>query len=123
MFGSLPGAHPLKLEFGKRKNVVGGKVEIRLHLTIPMDAITMLPWKGRYLAELELRIAVLDERGDRNEIPTISVPIEGAEPPPPGAHSIYETSIRVRRQNHAVVVSLYDPIGDTILATSGHVTF
>lgn len=123
MFGSLPGAYPLGLEFGQRKNAGRGKVEISLRLTIPMDAVTMLPWKGRYQAELELRIAVLNERGERNEIPTIFVPMEGTEPPRPGAHSIYETSIKIRRENHVIVVSLYDPIGDTILATSGRVTF
>ena len=71
--------------------------------------------------ELELRIAVVDDDGNRNDMPIIPVLLEGAEPPPPGAHAVYETSIKIRRRPHDVVVSLYDPLSDTILAATGKI--
>ena len=119
LFGELPGASPLGLTLGpvpKR----GRRVELPLELKIPMDAITMLPYQGRYVAELELRVGALDENGDRNEIAAVPVVLEGAAPPPLGAHAIYAVNIRVRRQAQNLVVSLYDPVGDRILVASTH---
>ncbi len=118
IFGDLPGAHPLGLELGAMPQKGRGRVTLPLRLTIPMDAITMLPRKRRYVAELELRVALVDDGGNRNDMPVIPVTLEGLEPPPPGAHAIYETAIKIRRRPHDIVVSLYDPLSDTILAAS-----
>ena len=121
LFGNLPGAHPLGLEIGRMPDTGRGRLKLPVRLTIPMDAIAMLPRKGGWAAELELRVAVVDDGGNRNEMPIIPVLIEGPEPPPPGAHSIYETELKMRRRPHDLVVSLYDPMSDTILAATGSV--
>ena len=93
------------------------KLKIPLEVVIPMDAIVMLPRGDHYEADLELRVSVLDEQGNRNEMPMIPVALSGPQPPP-GSHAVYETTLRVRRQKHDIVVSLYDPMTDTILAAS-----
>ena len=116
VFGDLPGAGKLGLELGEAGR--GRRVKLPLQLTIPMDEITMLPHQGRYIAELELRVGALDKFGDRNEIATVPVVLEGGGPPPLGAHAIYEVAIKIRRQPQDLVVSLYDPIGDRILVAN-----
>jgi hypothetical protein len=121
LFGELPGAHTLGLELGEMPRRGKGKLSVPLRLTIPMDAILMTPNSGGHVAQLELRVAVVDEEGNRNDMPIIPVVLEGAEPPPAGAHAVYETSIRLRRRPHDIVVSLYDPLTDTILAATGSV--
>ncbi len=120
LFGGLPGGRPLGLRFGpipKGKR----KVVVPVEVVIPMDEITMLPHQGRYMAELELRVAVLDEMGNRNDMPVIPVVLAGDGPPPRGSHAIYETAVRIRRQQHDIVVALYDPLTDRVLASVGRI--
>lgn len=119
LFGDLPGAQALGLELGSLPRGGRGKVDVPLRLKIPMDAIVMTPTEGGFAARLELRVAVVDDEGNRNEMPIVPVTLEGAALPPPGAHAVYETSIRIRRRPHEIVVSLFDPLSDTILAASG----
>ena len=121
LFGELPGAQKLGLELGKMPRKGGGKLLLPLRLSIPMDAIAMVPVEQGFAAELELRVAVVDDGGNRNELPIIPVTLDGAAPPPPGAHAVYETSIRIRRRPHDIVVSLYDPLSDAILAASARI--
>ncbi len=118
MFGQLPGVKPLQVQFGQPSKK--RRLEIPLKVVIPMDEITMLPVKkGRYEANLELRIAVLDERGNHNDIEPIPVKLFGDRPPNPGEHAVYETVVRMRAQAHDIVVALHDPIGGTILSRTG----
>ncbi len=121
LFGDLPGAQAVGLELGEMPRKGRGKLTVPMRLEIPMDAITMVPRKRGFAAELELRIAVVDDGGNRNDMPIIPVLLEGAEPPPPGAHAVYETAIKIRRRPHDVVVSLYDPLSDTILAATAKI--
>ncbi|MDH3744624.1 MAG: VWA domain-containing protein [Acidobacteriota bacterium] len=118
LFGDLPGSTPLGLELGPLPKKGRGRLTLPVQLSIPMDEITMLPDGQRYVAQLELRIGVLDEDGNRNDMPVIPVMLDGPEPPP-GAHALYETAIKIRRAPHDIVISLYDPLGDTILAATG----
>ncbi len=116
MFGELPGAHPLRLAFGQPVSQ-RRRLMIPLTLTIPMDGISMLAAAGGgYEANLELRIAALDEGGHRNEIAVIPVRLFGDRPPRSGEHAIYETEVKLRRQGHDLVVSLHDPVSGAIYA-------
>lgn len=118
MFGRVEGAKPLQVKFGKPSKK--RRLEIPLTLIIPMDEITMLPVKkGRYEAHLQLRIAVLDERGDHNDIEPIPVKLFGDRLPAPGEKAIYETVVKMRSQAHDIVVALHDPVSGTLLSTTG----
>ena len=116
-FGDLPGVSPLEVRLGPVSGK-GRRVQIPLEILIPMDEVTMLPYDGRYVAELELRIGSLNSAGERNDISVVPVVLSGDEPPPDGAYATYELSIRVRREEQDLVFALHDPAGDTILATS-----
>jgi VWFA-related protein len=117
LFGDLPGASTLGLTLGPVPTR-GRKVEIPLELRIPMDEITLLPHQGRYVAELELRVGALDDRGERNEIAAVPVTLDGDGPAPPGAHATYNLAIQIRRKPQDLVVSIYDPIGDRLLVAT-----
>ena len=117
LFGDLPGTGTLDFTMGPIPER-GRKISVPLEIRIPMDEITLLPHQGRYVAELELRIAALDEFGDRNELTTIPVVLEGDGPAPLGAHSTYATSVQIRRRSQNLVVSLYDPAGDRLLVAT-----
>ena len=109
------------LEVGAVPSQGRGRLLVPVRLIIPMDAIVMLPRQRGFAAELELRVAVVDDGGNRNEMPIIPVLLEGPEPPRPGSHSVYETTLKMRRRPHDLVVSLYDPMSDTILAATSSI--
>lgn len=110
--------HSLEVELGAAGKVKRGKLELPVSLTIPLDQIVMLRSAKGFQAELELRVAVLDEKGDRSEIPVIPVSLGGEDKPPPGAYAIYDTSLMLRNIPQRVALALYDLAGEGILSTS-----
>jgi VWFA-related protein len=116
LFGSAPSRGALPVEVGKPKPAGVGRMEAPLHLAIPVDAITVLPVGGRFVSELELRIAVLDEEGNQAEIPVIPLRLDGQAEPEPGGVIRYDTSVKLRKRRHEVVVALYDPASGRILS-------
>ncbi len=121
LFGPLPGTGRLGIRMGEVPSR-GRKVTVPLSVVIPMDSISMLPLQGRYVAELELRIAALDEYGDRSEIAAVPVRLEGDAEPVKGAHAVYDLQIKIKRQPQDLVVSLYDPISDHMLVAKSQFT-
>jgi VWFA-related protein len=107
----------LEVRVGEYKKA-GRRAEVPLEVVLPMDWVTMLPSQNGFSASLELRVAALDERGDRSEMPTIPIDFSGPQPPPPGSHSIYETVLKLRRKAQTVVLSLYDRNSGEILTTT-----
>ena len=102
----LPGPLPE----GKSKTV-----RVPLKIGIPMDAVTMIERRGKYYAELELRVAALGEQGERNEVKVIPVKLTGDRPPKHGEHSIYSTEVALTRQKQEIVIALYDPASGKLL--------
>lgn len=116
MLGLLPGSQPLDVRFGPNGKEKRGKVDVPVTIVIPMDAVTMVPHRGEYVAELQLRVAALDEGGNRNELPVIPVRLAGPQPPQPGQHATYEVVLKLRAEDHDVVVALHDPPSDRMLS-------
>jgi hypothetical protein len=116
LFGSSPTIGALAVEVGRPEPAGLGRMKVPLTLAIPVDAITLLPSGGRFVGELELRIAVLDEDGNQAEIPVIPVRLDGEEEPRPGGFIRYDTSLALRKRQHEVVVALYDPASGRILS-------
>jgi VWFA-related protein len=116
LFGSAPPAGALPVEIGRGRSAGMGRVQVPLTVAIPVDGITLLPVGGRWVSELELRIAVLDEDGNQAEIPVIPVRLDGAEQPQPGGFVRYDTSLKLRKRKHEVVVALFDPATGKLLS-------
>ncbi len=117
LFGNPPGASPLGAEISPGQRAGRGKVLVPLKVLIPTDELTFLPADGGFVADTELRIAVLDEDGNRSEIPVIPLGIKANTIPKPGQGTVYETQMKVRKKKHDLVVSLYDKPSGKILST------
>lgn len=83
---------------------------VGLEIEIPLDGLTFLPRDGSWHTELELRVAAEDGQGHRNEISVVPVVLAFPQRPPAGRHAVYETAVRLRKKEHVLVVSLFDPI-------------
>ena len=81
----------------------------------------LLPIAGRWTNELEFRVTVIDEDGDRSETPIEKILISGPSKPEPGDVFYYETNLLLRRREHRFVAAVYDPLTGAILSTSGSV--
>lgn len=117
LFGNPPGSATIAAEVGPGKRAGWGKVNVPLKIHVPLRALTFLPHREGYTAEAELRVAVLDQAGNTAEIPVIPLSITLDALPEEGKLGSYETHLRIRKQPHDLVVSLYDNASGTILAT------
>lgn len=115
LFGSAPSSGALPIQLRATKPAGRGKVEIPLIIAIPVDAISLVPVGDKYVAELELRIAALDRDGNQAEIPVIPISLSGTEAPKAGSFVRYDTSVKLRKSPHEVVVSIFDPASGRLL--------
>ncbi len=120
VFDRVPGSKPLEVRLGTPK-VTKKRTRVPAELVIPMDDVVMLPARGGYAAKLELRVAVEDDRGDRNSIDPIPVVLSGKALPQPGQHAIYEVQLELRARPQRLVLTLHDPAGDTLLVARTNV--
>lgn len=118
LFGSGPNVQPLPLRVGEPKRKSAGVMSVELELGIPLDGLTLVPTEKGVATELELRVAALDERGGRSDIPVVPIRLDLPSQPPAGRFVAYRTTLELRRVRNQVVVALYDPVSGVIHSAS-----
>ena len=119
LFGNPPSAKPLGVRFGKPGRGGRGKMLVPVEVAIPLDEVALLPVAGVWQNELEFRVTVMDENGNRSETPVEKIRIAGNQEPHPGQYFTYQTSLQLRRREHTFVIAVYDPLTGAILSSSG----
>ncbi|MEM7352632.1 MAG: hypothetical protein AAF657_17670 [Acidobacteriota bacterium] len=118
LFGEPPkGPEALRVEVGEPTGAGFRKMHLPIEVFIPLDKLTFLPNHKGWQAPLELRVAVEDKNGYRNEIEVVPMGLQLAEAPPPGSYSVYETALEMRRLRHQVVISIHDKAAGGVLWT------
>ena len=69
------------------------------------------------MAQAELRVAVQDQEGTVSDIPVVPMTVTVDELPKEGEMRRWETRLKLRKEKHDVVVSVYDVASGTILST------
>lgn len=121
LFGNGPNVRPLAVRFGRSQRTSMNVMRVPIELAVPLDGLTFVPVDGGFATDLELRLAALDERGGRSEIPVVPVRLKLAAPPAPGGFVKYETTVDLRRVANQLVVAVYDPVSGTIYSASAEV--
>ncbi len=121
LFGGAPGKETLAVRFGPPRRARGRKIEVPMEIAIPLDDVELLPMGGRFTNELEFRVTVINEAGERSGTPVEKIRISGATEPPPGVVFVYETTLLIRSREHRYVASIYDPLTGAVLSASGTV--
>jgi hypothetical protein len=80
-----------------------------------------VPVGGEHRAELELRVAALDDKGRTSDIPVVPITISAKQPPGRDQFFTYSTSLELRKQRHQLVVAVYDRASGTLLSTTAEV--
>ncbi|MXW00985.1 MAG: VWA domain-containing protein [Holophagales bacterium] len=120
-FDDSPGKDVLDARFGTPRKAGFRKISVPIEVSIPLDDVQLLPMDGRWMNELEFRVTLIDEHGDRSETPVDKIPIHGSRAPSPGDTFVYETELVMRRREHRYVAAVYDPLSGAILSASGDV--
>ncbi len=118
LFGSPPSVKPLQATIGPPDKPGGRTVRVPVVITIPADEIIFLPVGGELQADLEIRIAAMDERGHRSSIPVIPYRVAAKRTPMPGDVLRKETVLELRREKQQIVVAVYDRSGGNLFSTT-----
>ena len=118
LFGNPSTDQALKVALGPSRRAGFGKIEVPLRVELPMEALTLLPSGSSWVAELELRVAVMDDRGYRAEMVSIPIRLSEAELPSAGESFSYETILKMRARDHEMVVAVYDGTSGEVFAGS-----
>lgn len=120
LFGNPPGSGRLPLQLGTPRRE-GRRLHVSVEAMIPIRALTVLPQGDEWVAEAEVRIAVVDEDGDRAPIPVIPMRYTFSSEPDPTKYVSFERELVIRNKRHAVLVGVSDPVSGAILTGSGEV--
>lgn len=116
LFGNLPDAIQMPVKLGAVSKTRAG-VEIPITLALPVAAFTAVPVDGKYHAKLELRVAAIDDQGNRSEIPVIPLDLASDQEPKAGGYVKYETRVTIQGKPKHLVLATYDPLSGKV-ATS-----
>ena len=122
LFGDLPDALPLDVRLGAPVRAGRGRMSVPMEVTIPLDEVEFLPADDQSQSVLEVRVAVMDDSGNRAEVSLERFPVAGPEQPQPGQVFYYETDLQLRRREHTVLVTVRDPLTGTTLAARGEIS-
>ena len=118
LFGDLPDALPLDVRLGPPVPAGRGRMSVPMEVTIPLDEVEFLPTDDQSQSVLEVRVAVMDESGNRAEVSLERVPVVGPEQPQPGQIFYYQTDLQLRRREHTVLITVRDPLTGTTLSAT-----
>jgi VWFA-related protein len=121
LFGNPPGAVSMPMQLGKPVPSGRKLMTVPITLAIPVESITLVPVEGRYASELELRVAAVDEDGNRSDVPVIPLTVASESQPEPGGYVKYETKLTLRRKGHHLTVAIFDPLSGKITTAEAEV--
>lgn len=114
LFGSPPGFDNLPVGAGEAQRDGRRFMVVPIRVAIPIREITLVPQGEEWVAQLELRIAAVDESGDQSDIPVVPLNFRLEEEPDPNQYLPYQTNLRLRNEEQRVIVALYDVLGNSL---------
>jgi len=121
LFGSGPGVRPLALEVGEPQKSSIGRMRVPIRFELPVSEVTFLEAGGVRVADLELRVAAVDEYGGRSDVPVLPVRLTLPAEPAPAGVAAHETMLELRRTGNRLAVAVYDPLSGTIWSATADV--
>jgi VWFA-related protein len=121
LFGNVPGAAIMPVELGKPVKSSRREMEVAVTLAIPTDSFVTVPINGKFAAELELRVAAQDERGDRSDIPVVPLQLSSDKEPGKGHYIRYQTKVKLRRANQHLIFAVFDPLSNKVTTAEADV--
>jgi hypothetical protein len=110
LFGPAGGeARELRVELGTPRRVGAMNMDVPVTLFLPTEALDLTRSGEGWTAEGRLDLGALDVRGDRSDLPQVSLRFPFREEPPPGSIVRYHTKLVLRRVEQKVVFRVSAP--------------
>ncbi len=114
LFGSPAGVAALPVEVGAAVRSGRKEISVPVKMALPVAAMTVVPLAGAYQTELEVRVAAIDEDGNRSDIPMVPIKLSFPKPPEAGKYVPYNFTVKLRKIRQHLVIALFDPLGGKI---------
>jgi VWFA-related protein len=121
LFGSPPGTTQMPVHIGSPVKKSRTEMEVAVSIGIPTNAITVVPINGKYASEVELRVAALDDTGERSDIPVLPIQLSSEKQPEKGKYVRYDTKLRLRRTQQHLTFAIFDPLSNRITTAEADV--
>jgi VWFA-related protein len=122
LFGNPPSAAPLTISVGKPEGRRGRTMRVPLEVMVPTAALTAIPDGNQWVVAAELRVAVQDEQGRLAPVPVLPLQLRLDAAPAEGELARYTTTLELRREEHDIVVALYDPASGKLFSATARVS-
>jgi VWFA-related protein len=116
LLGDGPGVQPLEIRFEAPRKASFSTVKVSFELSIPAEKLAWLPSGTGLATQLELRVAALDDRGGRSQIPVIPMRFEVQQPPAPGEKVRYRGELVLRKARQRLVLAVSDVATSSIFS-------
>ncbi len=115
LYGGDGAKSALTISIGNAERAGLNRMEVPVRIGIPARELVFLPNADGVAADIELRFGAKEDNGYRTEISTIPLHLTSEAEPRPSYVFIYETTLRMRRKPHAMVVSMVDTASGQML--------
>jgi VWFA-related protein len=120
LFGSKPEAPDrqlIQVVMGEPRRAGLSTVTVPVTLSIPAEALTLVPVAGGFAAEASLSVGALDRWGSRSDLPVQALRLNFDRQPRRGDVVRYRTTLRMSRGRQQVVFTLRDALSGEMLWT------
>lgn len=117
LFGDPAAEGALTVEVGTPERAGRRAMNVPLTIAIPTDLMTALQEGDAWVVKVELRVAALDDSSRQSEVPSVPLEFRFKERPEAGKAVPYRTTLKLRRAEQVLVVSITDVVGGRSLTS------
>jgi hypothetical protein len=113
--GEAPGRQVIRVEMGTPRRDGFSAVKVPVTLSIPAEALSLVPISGGFAAEASLSVGALDRWGSQSDLPIETLRLNFPRQPKAGDIVRYHTTLRMSRGRQQMVFTLRDSLTGEML--------
>ncbi len=122
LFGDPAHSDELAVTIGDTQPLKRKRMLVPVRVQLPAAAVALLPTgDNEFVANMQVRIAAIDERGARSGVTTLPWLVTRDRLPKSGESIEYTTNLEMRRAPHDLVVAVYDTQSGALFSSTAQV--
>ena len=122
LFGNPSGSDQLAVVIGASDPRRRHRMAVPVSLQLPASAVTLLATgNDEYVADLEIRVAAIDAKGNRSEVTTLPWQVIRGEVSGEQEPFEYSTALQLRRESQDLVIAVFDTQSGALYSASARV--
>ncbi len=122
LFGDPAHSDELTVSIGDPRPLTRKWMLVPVTVQLPAAAVALLPTgDNEFVANMQVRIAAIDERGNRSGVTTLPWRVTRDRLPKSGESIEYTTELEMRRAPHDLVVAVYDTQSGALFSSTAQI--